>query len=138
MSWDVLILNSDTPVDFEKGNWPDFLSKEQVRNSIKKTFPESSWENSSWGNFTNELADIEFNLGKDDSIGNSFMLHVRGGEKVVQLIYEMCKSSRWTAYDMSAENYIDEKQSSEGMEKWESYKEIVLPKKEKKKPWWKF
>jgi hypothetical protein len=138
MSWDILILNSKEPVDFENGNWPDFKSKQRIIESIKSTFKESDWPDSSWGTLTNEFADIEFNLGEEESLGNNFMLHVRGGSKVISLIFQMCSEHGWIAYDMSAEKFIKNSADDSGFNNWKNYKEQVIGKDKTKKPWWKF
>lgn len=140
MSWDLIILNSSKPVDFEKDNWKDFESTNFVANRIKKTFPESTWNDFSWGNLENEFADIEFNIGNENDFGNNFLLHVRGGINPLEEIVRMCKENNWIAYDMSKESFVDlENPNSDGFEKWKKFRNATFEEKEKtKKPWWKF
>lgn len=99
MSWDLLILNSTKPVDFEIDNWKDFESTKYVVNRIKKTFPESRWKDSEWGNSQTKFADIEFNVSDEEEFGNNFMIHVRGGIDPLAEIVKMCKENNWIAYD---------------------------------------
>lgn len=138
MSWDILILNSTEPVDFEKENWPDFKSKQGIIERIKSTFKESDWSDSSWGTLTNEFADIEFNLGEEESLGNNFMLHIRGGSEVLSLIFQMCSEHGWIAYDMSSEKFIENGADDSGFNNWKNYQKQVIGKDKNKKPWWKF
>ena len=140
MSWDLLILNSIEPVDFEKENWEDFESTKYVADRIKKTFPESIWTDFSWGNLENKYADIEFNLGKENDCGNNFIIHVRGGINPITEIVRMCKENSWIAYDMSKESFVDlEKPDSDGYEKWKKFRNKTFEEEMKsKKPWWKF
>ena len=138
MSWDILILNSKEPVDFENGDWPDFSSKKNVIENIKSTFNDSDWSDSSWGTLTNEFADIEFNVGEEESLGNNFMLHVRGGSKVISLIFQMCIEHGWIAYDVSNEKFIENELEDSSFKNWKDYKNQVIEKEKTKKPWWKF
>lgn len=138
MSWDILIMNSKEPVDFEKGDWPDFKSRQSVIDNIQSTFKDSDWSDSSWGTLTNEFADMEFNLGEGESLGNNFMLHVRGGSNVLSLILLMCVEHDWIAYDISNEKFIENGTDDSGFKDWVEYKEQIIGKEKTKKPWWKF
>ncbi|MES2545857.1 MAG: hypothetical protein V4548_13305 [Bacteroidota bacterium] len=138
MSWDVLIINSEKPVDFEKDNWPNFLSKQKIINDITSIFPETNWDDSSWGILENEFADIEFNIGDNENIGNNFMLHIRGGKNPVKEIFKMCSQNSWIAFDLSSGNYIDENLNQTGFNSWKKHRDEVISKEKVKKPWWKF
>ena len=140
MSWDILIINSKEPVDFEKGDWSDFVSRQNVIENIKSTFPEVNWTDFSWGELTNEFADIEFNIGDEESIGNNFMLHVRGGSNVVNLIFSMCQQCGWIAYDLASEKFINSAEDNSGLKSLQDYKNQVIKfeNTKVKKPWWKF
>ena len=87
---------------------------------------------------TNELADIEFNVGEEESLGNNFMLHVRGGSKVTSLIFQMCIEHGWIAYDVSNEKFIENELDDSSFKNWKDYKNQVIEKEKTKKPWWKF
>lgn len=139
MSWDILILNSDKPVDFEKSDWPKFSSREYVIDSINRTFPDCHWEDSSWGILENTNAVIEFNIGAKEQMDNTFMLHVRGGKDPSSEIAKMCKENNWIAFDMSRDQFIDNKQPAlDSFKAWENYKNQVISGLSKKKAWWKF
>jgi hypothetical protein len=140
MSWDLIILNSTEPVDFEKENWKDFESTEYVANRIKKTFPESTWNDFSWGILETKFADIEFNIGNENDFGNNFLIHVRGGINPLGEIVRMCKENNWIAYDMSKESFVDfDNPNSDGFEKWKKFRNATFEENVKsKKPWWKF
>jgi hypothetical protein len=128
MSWDILVLNSTLPVDFERDEWADFNSKQGVVASISKTFPESQWLDASWGTLDHHEVDIEFNLGSAAQIGNNFMLHVRGGQDPIGAISRMCKQHGWIAKDMVTDAFIGiEAPISQGFERWQAYRNHVMP-----------
>ena len=138
MSWDILIINSDKPVDFEKNNWNKFKSRKSVIESIQKTFPDSNWDDPSWGMLENQFAVIEFNIGESEEMNNYFMLHVRGGKDPTGKIANLCKQHGWIAYDISGDQYIENKQPNvNSYKKWESYRDEVVSGATSKKPWWK-
>ena len=139
MSWDILVMNSDKPVDFDNGDWPHFKSRQAVIESIKQTFPESKWEDPSWGVLRNGKAIIEFNLGSKEEMDNTFMLHVRGGNDPTGEIVRLCKRHGWVAYDTSGEQFIDNKErADESFKEWGKYRDQVVSRTTGKKPWWKF
>ena len=139
MSWDILIINSDKPVDFENGDWPDFHSRQSVMGKIQQTFPESNWDDPSWGLLKNDKAVLEFNIGESEEPDNHFMLHVRGGQDPTGEIARLCHQHGWLAFDISAGHYIDNtKPDTESFKNWESYRDHVVSEKTNKKPWWKF
>ncbi len=138
MSWDILIMNSNKPVDFENEKWPNFESREFVISSIKKSFPESNWNDLSEGALEHEMAVIEFNLGSSVDVGNTFMLHVRGGKNPTAVIAKMYKQNSWIAYDISGEKFIDcEKPHESSFNDWESYRNQITASKSTKRKWWK-
>ncbi|CAN5510166.1 hypothetical protein BH10BAC2_BH10BAC2_37280 [soil metagenome] len=139
MSWDILVMNSNKPVDFEKGDWDNFKSREFVVNNIKQTFPDSNWQDPSWGLLDNSKAVIEFNIGDKKEMDNTFMLHVRGGQDPTAEIAKMCKQHNWIAYDISGEQFIDDNQpANDSFKDWENYRDQVVSGSTKKKAWWKF
>lgn len=122
------MLNSRVPVDFEKGDWADFKSKQGVVASISQTFPESQWLDASWGTLDHREADIEFNLGSAEQMGNNFMLHVRGGQDPVGAVSRMCQQHGWIAYDMATDAFIGiEEPSSYSFERWQKYRDYIAP-----------
>lgn len=134
-----MIMNSNKPVDFEKGDWPDFKSRKSVIEHIQKTFPDSNWNDPSWGILDNEKAVIEFNLGDQEEIDNTFMLHVRGGQNPTYEIAKLCHQHDWIAYDLSGEQYIDYNQPAvDSFTQWENYRNQVVSGATRKKAWWKF
>ena len=138
MSWDILVMNSNRPVDFENGDWASFESRQSVIECIRKTFPDSNWDDPSWGILDNEKAVIEFNIGSKEQMDNTFMLHVRGGQDPTGEIVRMCRQSDWIAYDISNDQFIDNSQpSTESFKKWEGYRDHVVSGATNKKPWWK-
>ena len=139
MSWDILIMNSNKPVNFEKGDWANFTSRQSVIESIQQTFPDSNWDDPSWGILDNEKAVIEFNMGDTEDMDNTFMLHVRGGQDPTGEIAKMCSQHDWIAYDISGEKFIDNNQpTTNSFQKWESFRDHVVRGTANKKPWWKF
>ena len=139
MSWDILIINSNKPVDFENGDWAKFHSKQSVIASIQQTFPDSNWDDTSWGILDNEKAVIEFNIGDKEDMDNTFMLHVRGGQNPTGEIAKMCRQHDWIAYDISGEQFIDNKEpTTDSFQNWERFRDHVVRDKTNKKPWWKF
>jgi hypothetical protein len=128
MSWDILVLNSTVPVDFERGDWADFDSQQGVADGIRQTFPESRWLDAAWGTLDHREADMEFNLGSAEQIGNSFMLHVRGGHDPVRAIAHLCQQHGWIAYDLAGEEFLSlQEPNSPGFEQWRTYKGSIVP-----------
>jgi len=139
MSWDILIINSNKPVDFEKGDWANFKSRQSVIENIQKTFSESNWDDPSWGILDNEKAVIEFNTGDKEEMDNTFMVHVRSGKDPTGEIAKLCRQNGWIAYDISGEQFIDKNQpTTESFKQWESYRDHVVSNATGKKPWWKW
>ena len=139
MSWYILIMNADKPVDFEKEGWENFKSREFVIKSIQQTFPDSNWQDLSWGRLDNSKASIKFNIGDKEEMDNTFMLHVRGGKAPTAEITKLCKQNHWIAYDISGEQFIDnDKPTTESFKDWEGYRDQVVLGSTKKKAWWKF
>lgn len=127
MSWDILLLNSTTPVDFETDLWADFEPRTTLITRFQQTFPDSQWADPSWGTLHNEQAEIEFNLGNAEEPGNTVMLHVYGGQDPVSEITRLCHQHGWTAYDMAAEQFIGNGHSAhESFTDWERYRADVL------------
>jgi hypothetical protein len=135
MSWDILVLNSSNPVDFEKGNWPDFPSRQYVVECISQSFPQSSWNGSSWGVLDTEDASIEFNIGDSDILGNCFMIHVRGGKAPTAAIYTMCAQHRWIAFDISGGEYISATSNEASFIDWKQFRDRIVSSKPKERPW---
>jgi hypothetical protein len=132
-------MNSNKPVDFEKGDWANFKSRQSVIDSIKQTFPDCNWDDQSWGILDNHNAVIEFNVGDNEDMDNTFMLHVRGGQDPTGEITKMCSQHDWIAYDISGEQFIDHnKPTAESFQEWKSYRDHVVSGGVNKKPWWKF
>lgn len=140
MSWDILVINSNKPVDFEKGDWSNFNSRKSVISKITTTFPQVSWDNFSWGVIDAPEAVIEFNIGESEEMGNNFMLHIRGGKNPTEEISKMCRENDWVAYDISTDSFINSESGPESFEKWENYRNQVLNTgvTSTKKSWWKF
>lgn len=139
MSWDVLIVNSKEPINLEKDKGIDIESKEEVIEKLTNLFPDIDFSDVSWGILENTQADIEFNLGEDDNVGDNFLLHVRGGEDPVGEIVRMCLTYNWQAFDPGLERFIDLKNPKHNSyDQWHDYKEQILIKPIDKKPWWKF
>lgn len=139
MSWDILIINSNKPVDFEKDEWANFESRSSVIKNIERVFPDSNWSDPSWGVLNNERAVIEFNIGDKEDMDNIFMLHVRGGQNPTSEIAKLCRSFDWIAFDISSEKFIDNNQPTiDSFNQWESYRDQVVSGVTNKKPWWKF
>src|SRR5437763_2712207 len=107
MSWDVLIVNTTVPINLEKDKGIEFSSKQEVINKLTAFFQDIDFSDPSWGILDNTKADIEFNLGDDDNIGDNFLLHVRGGEDPVGEIVKMCLAYNWQAFDPGLECFID-------------------------------
>jgi hypothetical protein len=106
MSWDILLLNSTAPVDFESDTWADFEPRTALITRLQQTFPGSTWADPSWGSLHSEQAEIEFNLGNAEEIGNTVMLHVYGGQDPASEIARLCHQHGWIAYDLAAEQFI--------------------------------
>jgi len=139
MSWDILIINSSKPVDFGKDEWANFESRTSTIKNIQQIFPDINWSDPSWGVLNNKRAVIEFNVGNKEDMGNTFMLHVRGGQNPTSEIVRLCQEFDWIAFDISGEKFIDNNQPTlDSFKQWESYRDKVINGTNNKKPWWKF
>jgi hypothetical protein len=107
MSWDVLLINSKTPVNIDSEDIPEFLSRTDFINKVKQVLPVIDWPDPSIGILDSVPAVIEFNTGDEEAIGSEVLLHVYGGEDPVEVIVDLCKQNNWQAYDLSTESYID-------------------------------
>ncbi|RZK32393.1 MAG: hypothetical protein EOO61_16960 [Hymenobacter sp.] len=131
MSWDILLLNSTIPVDFETDIWADFEPRTALITRFQQTFPDSQWVALSWGTLHSDQAAIEFNLGIAEEPGNTVMLHVYGGQDPVSEIARLCHQHGWIAYDMAAEQFIGNGQAAyERFNAWEKYRADVLSQKD--------
>ena len=137
MSWDVVILNSKTPVDPESEALPDFPSRTIVIEQISRTFPEADWRDPSWGILEHEQIIVEFNVGDDEWPGNHLVLHVRGGTDPVGEIMRLCEQHGWIALDSSDGEFLQRGKTS-GFEQWRAYRDQIGSAPAPKKPWWKF
>jgi hypothetical protein len=82
---------------------------------------------------------IEFNLGRSEYIGKTFMLHVRGGNDSVGEITRMCRENNWIAFDISNGRFIDnDSPASESFERWIQYRDKIIQTGKAKKKWWRF
>jgi hypothetical protein len=123
MSWDILLINSKSPVDIESEEYPDFISRTDFINKIKTTFPQTDWADPSFGILDSNKLVAEINAGNEEDIGSSVMLHVYGGEDPVGAIVKLCKQHGWQAYDLSTESYLDlKKPSKEGWNNFQAYR----------------
>jgi hypothetical protein len=55
-------------------------SRQEVCKIINKHFPNTNWQDPSWGIFETSWGFVEFNMGSKD-ISDGFMLHVRARQK---------------------------------------------------------
>ncbi|EHQ24206.1 hypothetical protein [Mucilaginibacter paludis] len=139
MSWDILIINSNKPVDLEEGEWPNFKSRQSVIDAIQASFPDSDWSDPSWRRLNKHNATIEFNMGDSEDIGNSFMLHVRGRTDIALEIVKMCSQNNWITFDASGNQFLDESnQHQNSFNNWCAYRDQIVSGDAEKKPWWKF
>ena len=131
MSWDILLLNSTTPVDFETDIWADFESRTALITRFQETFPDSQWVDPSWGTLHNDQVEIEFNLGNAEEPGNTVMLHVYGGQDPISEIARLSHQHGWIAYDMAAEQFIGINHAGyESFNDWGKYRAKVLSQRE--------
>ena len=139
MSWDVLIVNTPVSIDLERDKGIDFSSKQEVIDKLTAFFKDIDFSDPSWGILDNIKANIEFNLGDDDNIGDNFLLHVRGGEDPVGEIVRMCLAYHWQVFDSGLDRFIDlSNPKLNSYEQWHEYKEQIFSKPLEEKPWWKF
>jgi hypothetical protein len=126
MSWDILIINSKTQVDIDADDYPEFSSRKDFIEKVKRSFPETDWSDPAFGILDSDEAVIEFNVGDEDEIGATVLLNVYGGDDPVREVARLCKENGWQAYDIATENYLDlNNPSSESWDNFQSSREYL-------------
>jgi hypothetical protein len=109
MSWDILVVGLSTPpprVEQMPRDWRGEAlgSPVEVREKISAVLPEVDWSDPTWGILVRDGFSFEFNVGgKHPSDG--FMVHVRGGPAVAQLL-RLAEKTGWYLLDLSQMEWL--------------------------------
>jgi len=119
MSWDILLVNSKTPVDIEADDYPPIPPRPDFIARVNQVFPGTDWSDPALGILDSERIVAEFDLGDEDDLGYTLLVNVYGGEDPVGALAELCKKQGWQAFDVSTESYLDLDDPSR--ESWENF-----------------
>ncbi|WP_207420718.1 hypothetical protein [Desertivirga brevis] len=144
MSWDILVINSKTPVPFdemEHVSLEDFGTVDSVVEKIQRIVSEVDCRDKTYLNVDTEEFSGHIGVAqKGETRCRSIMFHVYGGSDPERMITRICTANDWSAIDISSGDYLDEE--GENGDSWEEFLEykthLLNSSGEKKKPWWKF
>ncbi len=107
MSWDILLVNSKTPVDIEADEYPAIPPRREFMGMVNQVFPGIDWSDPAMGILDSEQIVAEIDLGDEDDLGYTVLVNVYGGEDPVAALVGLCKKHGWQAFDVSTESYLD-------------------------------
>ena len=103
-------------------------SLSEVQTAVSDVFPETNWNDPTWGIYDSEFGSIEFNVGKEDLV-RSLALHVRASNAIVGGILQLCERLDCQAIDISDSCFLDQSEHpAAGLEKWREYRDHVIGK----------
>lgn len=130
VSWDISIMDlpsdaasiADIPDDFQ----PEPLgSRVDLIAAIREVAPSVDFSDPSWGELVTPDFVIEFNMGSEEVV-DSMMLHVRGGEPVVDFLDALLTRLGRRAIDCSEGEFFSPATSGESLRSWQQYRDIVV------------
>jgi hypothetical protein len=119
MSWDILLVNSKTPVDIEADEYPPIPARSEFIAKVNQVFPGVDWSDPALGILDSEDIVAEIDLGDEDDLGYTVLVNVYGGEDPVAALVRLCQKHGWQAFDTSTESYLDLDNPSR--ESWEHF-----------------
>ncbi|MCG8569989.1 MAG: hypothetical protein MJB14_07590 [Spirochaetes bacterium] len=132
MSWDVLFvkfpnnINSidEIPGDYNPGS---LCTRQYYEEMIFNLFPNIDENNDrSWMILEDDSYSIEFSAGTGEML-DSLMLHIRGDEKALKVIKNICDFTNWKAFDTTTGDLIDfDNNPDEGFSQWRNFKNKVI------------
>ena len=130
MSWDVILMNVSSHIDDPeqlKENPPAELgAKETVLASIHRLLPEVDLSDPSLGRLRSDEFSIEFNIGDTDPL-RTMMLHIRGSDRVINILRLLCQQLGWKALDSTTGKFIDfDDDPARGLRLWREYKDKIV------------
>ncbi|NLS95630.1 MAG: hypothetical protein GXX96_26145 [Planctomycetaceae bacterium] len=131
MSWDVMVFNTrgkkpPSVEQFEKSDYEPLGPAAAVRERLSELLPGIDWSDTTWGIYEGNGFSIEFNVGKDDPIGD-MMLHVRGGGDAIPAIVTFARRMGWSALDCSTSEFLDlDNPSQAGWEGFQEFRDRVI------------
>ncbi len=132
MSWDVFFIkferNYSTIEDIEDDAQPlPMGSRAEIQAKITELFPETDWNDPSWGVWDAGDGVIEFSISKEKAV-DSFALFVRAASaSVVGKIVELALKNGWQAMDTGSGGFLEKQENPvEGYAHWEAYKNQVV------------
>jgi hypothetical protein len=132
MSWDLFIQDWGSYKNLDEipdnYNPSPIGTRTEIIRKIKGLIPEVNFSDPSFGVLDMSEFSIEFNMGEDEE-QDSFILHVRGNEKVVPLIAHILKELELKAADGSDELLEDFESLKEAYERWTGYRDEIFDNK---------
>jgi hypothetical protein len=161
MSWDVILYNISSNItsldQFDPESPPLLGTKSNVINILKKVFPDISFTDPNWAGVSRPGFSIEFNFGKENLLVlDHLMLHIRGGNEVIESLKALCEITHWRVFDLTTGNFINfENDPTRGLQIWRDFLHKVVALEEirqsklvnksdltysmkKNKQWWQF
>lgn len=137
MSWDVMIFNTrgskPPPIEqFQEIHYEPLGPAAGVRQRLSNLLPGIDWSDTTWGIYESGGLSIEFNVGKDDPIGD-MMLHVRGVGDAIAAIVAIARPLGWSALDCSTSKFLDlDNPSQVGWEGFQAFRNKIIAKSRNK------
>jgi hypothetical protein len=132
MSWDILI--QDLPRDVQNvADIPDDYqprplgARDAVIARLHEVLPEVDFSDPTWGIFDGPGFSIEFNMGTEE-ICDNFMLHVRGGGRVVETISKLLEHLRLRGVDCQTGDFFTIDAAQDSFRRWQAYRDHVMDK----------
>lgn len=131
MSWDVILMNVPPEITSANELGPDYGllelgSRAEVVSILTQSCPQADFSDPTWGNLQTANFSIEFSIGKDDPV-NTIMLYVRGSDRVIRIIEQICEDTGWRAFDSVMGDFINfSKQHTVGFDKWRKYRDQLI------------
>lgn len=127
MSWDVILMKVPPDITSMQEFGEDLQplgSRNEVLAVLAQALPSANFSDPTWGIFDGPDFSIEFNMGVDDAIKNTIMLHVRGSDKVIDVIHHICNYAGWRAFDTATDRFINFSQEpAVGLQQWRMYRD---------------
>lgn len=136
MSWDVILFKvPPNVVSLEEAGvtLTPLGTKLEVISKLKRIIPNVDFSDPTWGKLDGDNYFIEFSMGKEEII-DGLMLHIRGGNEVIEVLKTISKDTGWKPFDCSNGELIDFDYYPEGLQKWKDFREQMAQKLKIKSP----
>lgn len=103
-------------------------TRAEVLAKLRAALPQADFSDPTWGIVEGPDYSVEVNLGDEEPV-SAIMLHVRGGDSVMQVIRTAAKALGCGALDCNADEVLDLEGdvAGAGLQAWREYKDRVVP-----------